>query len=77
MGYEKCKAGVIKAKTLTECTNERITPSGINGPVVVKIPVVLAEPNVQIDVEALIELEEPAIEIKRIRKTSLSPNVKL
>lgn len=64
----KSKAGVIKSKTLTECSNYELTPGGIQGPVVVKIPVVIAEPVIQIDVEADINLEEPVLEIKRIKK---------
>ena len=38
------------------------------GPAVVKIPVVLAEVNITIPVEAIITLDQPAMEIKRIRK---------
>ncbi|PRR78881.1 hypothetical protein CLLI_12200 [Clostridium liquoris] len=38
------------------------------GPVFVKIPVVLAESNITIPVHATITLDQPAIEIKRIRK---------
>ena len=46
-----------------------VTPSVIAaGATVVKIPVVLAEVNVTIPVEATIKLDEEAIEIKRIRK---------
>jgi len=58
-----CKAGVIKSETLTECPNEFLTPKGFNGPFVGKIPVVL-----QVDVESVIQLEEPALEIKRVKK---------
>lgn len=68
MYNEKCKAQVVKAETLPECSNEQKVPQGIAGPVVGKIPVVLAEPIVQVDVESVIKLEEPAIEIKRIKK---------
>lgn len=65
---KECKAGVIKSETLTECSNVELIPNGIKGPVVGKIPVVIAEPVVQVDVESVIELEEPAFEIKRIKK---------
>lgn len=68
MNHEKCKGGLVKSETLPECYSEQMTPSGISTSVVAKLPVVLAEPVVQIDVEALIELEEPAIEIKRVKK---------
>lgn len=63
-----CNGGVIKTTTLPECSNEPMIPYGIDGPVVGKIPVVIAEPVVQIDVESIIELEEHALEIKRIKK---------
>jgi hypothetical protein len=46
-----------------------VTPAVIPaGPVVVKVPVVLAEVNVTIPVEATITLDQVAMEIKRIRK---------
>lgn len=54
-------------QSLTEQTP--VTPSVIApGPVVVKIPVVLAEVNITIPVEATINLDREALEIKRIRK---------
>jgi len=63
-----CKCGVIKSETLSECSNEYYIPKGNCGPFIGKIPVVLAEPVVQIDVESVIQLEEPALEIKRVKK---------
>ena len=60
-----------EVKTLQQSFTEQnsITPSVIAaGPVVVKIPVVIAETNITIPVEAIIKLDYPAIEIKRIRK---------
>ncbi len=71
------KAGVIKSVTLAECSSSEITPKGISGPLVAKIPVVIAEPIVQIDVESEIELEEPAFEIKRIKKNAFITQCKL
>jgi len=68
MEYCECKAKLCDAKTLTECSNECVKPVGVSGPLVAKIPVVISEPRIQIDVEAMIELEEPALEIKRIKK---------
>lgn len=68
MYNEKCKAQVLKSETLPECSNEQKVPKGITEPVIGKIPVVLAEPVIQVDVESVIKLEEPAIEIKRIKK---------
>jgi len=72
-----CKAGVIKSETLTECPNEFLTPKGFNGPFVGKIPVVLAEPVIQVDVESVIQLEEPALEIKRVKKNLFITQCKL
>jgi len=69
-----CKAGVIKSETLTECPNEFLTPKGFNGPFVGKIPVVLAEPVIQVDVESVIQLEEPALKSKGSKRTCLLPN---
>lgn len=60
-----------EVKTLQQSFTEQtpVTPSVIAaGPVVVKIPVVIAETNITIPVEATIKLDYPAIEIKRIRK---------
>lgn len=76
--HEKsCEAKVSSARTLAECSNEAIRPVGINGPLVAKIPVVIAEPRIQIDVEAEIKLEEPALEIKRIKKNLFLNQCKL
>ncbi|WP_066891509.1 CsxC family protein [Clostridium nigeriense] len=58
-------------ETLPQSLTEQIavTPTVIAaGPVFVKIPVVLAELNITIPVEATITLDQEAIEIKRIRK---------
>lgn len=60
--------GDVKSKTLPLCDGENITPQGINGPLVAKIPVVLAEKDIQIDVEAEIKLKEDYYEIKRVKK---------
>src|SRR5690242_9830723 len=72
-----CKAGIIKSQTLPEVFSEALTPKGNERPVVGKIPVVLAEPVVQVDVESVIQLEEPAFEIKRIKKNVFVTQCKL
>lgn len=72
-----CNAGSVKAVTLSECSNTPVTPYGISGPFVGKIPVVLAEPVVQIVVEANIDLKEPVLEIKRIKKNLFINQCKL
>lgn len=62
-----CASVNSKVQPLTEQT--AVIPDTINsGPLVVKIPVVLAEVNVTIPVEAIITLEKEVLEIKRIRK---------
>ncbi|WP_084788059.1 CsxC family protein [Anaerobacillus alkalidiazotrophicus] len=63
-----CKHQVKDVKTLSECSAEFRPVVGVDGPLVAKIPVVLAEPEVQINVEALIPLPERVLEIKRILK---------
>lgn len=63
-----CDTKEIRARTLTECPNIKGYPIGKYGPLVAKIPVVIAEPKIQIVVEADIKLDEPALEIKRIKK---------
>ena len=72
-----CEASVRDTVTLHECTNEFNKPEGIFGPLVAKIPVVIAEPTIQIDVESVIDLEEPALEIKRIKKNLFLTQYKL
>lgn len=72
-----CDSKVITSKTLPECFSESLEPIGRHGPLVVKIPVVIAEPKIQIDVESEIRLEEPALEIKRIKKNIFLTQCKL
>ncbi len=59
---------LLDAKTLSMCDGVDIDPEGIEGPLVAKIPVVLAEKDIQIDIEADIKLKEKYYEIKRIYK---------
>lgn len=63
-----CDTKDVRARTLPECPNIKGFPIGKGGPLVAKIPVVLAEPKIQVVVEAEIKLDEPALEIKRIKK---------
>ena len=61
----------VTVKTQAESITEQVdvTPMVIcPGPVVVKIPVVLAETNITIPVEATITLDQNVMEIKRIKK---------
>ncbi|WP_198149868.1 CsxC family protein [Clostridium sp. DMHC 10] len=57
-----CNSSVVKSKTLELAENWPIRPG------MFKVPVVLAEFVIQIDVESKIKLDEPAYEIKRIEK---------
>lgn len=59
---------VIESKTLPLCDGTNITPAAVTAPVVAKIPVVLAEKEIQVDVEARMILKEKYYEIKRIKK---------
>ena len=64
---DSCATVTTQVQSLTE--QLPVTPIVIApGPAFVKIPVVLAEVNITIPVEATITLDQPAIEIKRIRK---------
>ncbi len=65
---DSCFCGKVHSETLPMCTGINVTPTGTTGPLIAKIPVVLAEKDIQIDVEADIELKEEFFEIKRIKK---------
>lgn len=67
-GKPEAHCGKVKAETVSMCDSSKVTPIGVNGPLVAKIPVVLAERDIQIDVDAKIELKEDFFEIKRIKK---------
>jgi len=64
---DSCATVTTQVESLTE--QLPVTPIVIApGPAFVKIPVVLAEVNITIPVEATITLDQPAMEIKRIKK---------
>lgn len=58
----------VDATVLDSCPNTSLIPSGITTGVVAKIPVVLAEFSVSFNVSAWVNLPEPALEIKDIKK---------
>ncbi|MFT8351060.1 CsxC family protein [Clostridium saccharoperbutylacetonicum] len=70
---EACRESVNSCEIATDQVESRteqisVTPTVITpGPVFVKIPVVLAEPNTTILVEATITLDQAVMEIKRIK----------
>lgn len=63
------RSKVIESKTLLECPNHSVEKKAKNKGLIAKIPVVIAEPKIQINVESTIVLEDPALEIKRIKKS--------
>ena len=63
-----CNSRVVKSEHLGECSNKCYTPFGRPGPMVVKVPVVLADCKIQIDVESDIRLGEEAFDVKTIDK---------
>lgn len=65
---QKCSSKVLDSAALSQCENKCYTPMGRTGPLVAKIPVVLSDVEVQIDVEAEIRLEDAAIDVKTVDK---------
>lgn len=59
----RCEGSILENETLNDCKSEDYNPVSL-----VKIPVVIGEFTVQIDVESKIKLPEKALEIKRIKK---------
>lgn len=71
MAQRECTSkscGSVKVKKIPLCNGENIKPKGIPGPLVYKIPVVLAETDVQIDLEADIKLKDDFYEVKRVKR---------
>lgn len=65
--YDSCAE--VEAETGCICDQDCVNPNVIPcGDVYVKVPVVLAETEVTIPIEAIIKLDKNAIEIKRIKK---------
>lgn len=64
------KASCVKVfgGEIVECVNDPVPIDAITTGAKVKVPVVLAELKVQFNVDSFIELPEPAIEIKNIKK---------
>lgn len=64
----RCESQVLDSTTLNECSNKHYISMGRTGPLIAKIPVVLSDVEVQIDVESEIKLQEAALDIKTIDK---------
>lgn len=58
----------IAGETLNNCENTIKSIDALSKDIVIKVPVVLAELTVQINVNSIIDLPEKALEIKRIKK---------
>lgn len=54
--------------TLSECENKTHKPNVSIGKIVTKVPVVLAELTVQVNIDACIKFPEPVLEIKDVKK---------
>jgi hypothetical protein len=59
---------VVSSSVQQEVTNTPVTPSVINPFPYIKVPVVLGETTVQIDLDSTITFPEPVLEIKQIKK---------
>ncbi|OPY56528.1 MAG: hypothetical protein A4E55_02058 [Pelotomaculum sp. PtaU1.Bin035] len=66
--FPEPKVSFFKTGTEALCPNTPVTPTPITRGAIAKIPVVLAELTVQINVDSTITLPEPAFEIKQIKK---------
>ena len=78
MAMNPCNNSRVISKTLPICHSKHVEPNTANHiDYVAKIPVVIAERSINIDVEADVYLEQPAIEIKRIKKTVFLTQAKL
>ncbi|WP_052447275.1 CsxC family protein [Clostridium polynesiense] len=75
--YKFKPCGKVKAETLPFSPGKNINPNGTDGPLTAKVPVVLAEKEVQIDVEACIDIKDDFFEIKRVKKNVFLTQCKL
>ncbi|MEY8001985.1 CsxC family protein, partial [Clostridium sp. Mt-5] len=66
---ENCKTTVI-SETLPLCENTPHTSQVTKGPVTIKVPVVITECKVTINVQSSLKLEDTVLEIKDIRKNA-------
>ncbi|MGI8383418.1 CsxC family protein [Robertmurraya sp. P23] len=63
------KKKVVKSSSVQqEVSNTPVTPEVVNSYPFMKVPVVLGETTVQIDLDSIIEFPEPVLEIKKIKK---------
>ncbi len=74
---KKCDSKVLDSVTLTQCNSKSHIPMGLTGPLVVKVPVVLSDLEIEIHVESEMKLEESATDIKNIDKEVFITECKL
>ena len=74
---KKCDSKVLDSVTLTQCNSKSHIPMGSTGPLVVKVPVVLSDLEIEIHVESEMKLEESATDIKNIDKEVFITECKL
>ncbi|KXG76120.1 CsxC family protein [Thermotalea metallivorans] len=58
----------VTGGTTADCVNKPVTITSLRTGAIAKIPVVLAELTLQLNLDAIIDLPEPAIEIKDMKK---------
>ena len=68
----KCSE-IVTGGTQCECPSTTVPIVGITTGPTVKIPVVLAELQLQVNLDSIITLPEPALEIKDIKKRVSNP----
>lgn len=74
---KKCDSKVLDSVTLTQCNSKSHIPMGSTGPLVVKVPVVLSDLEIEIHVESEMKLEESATDIENIDKEVFITECKL
>jgi hypothetical protein len=73
---ESCKT-TVSSETLPLCENSSHTSELTTGPVTVKMPVVLKECTITLNVQSSLKLEDTVLEIKHIRKNAYLNQCKL
>jgi hypothetical protein len=71
------QAKLCDSRILVECAGEDIPLTAGSGPVIAKIPILLAEKRIQFDVETAIELDSLAIGLRDIQKSVILTQCKL
>jgi len=59
----------VEAKTITEIESESIIPSGRYGPLVARIPVIISQSKVHININTEISLDDRAIDIRNCKRS--------